>query len=120
MHGLIVGRPQLGEVLRALHQGERAEGERTRRRLVSPGQQPVGQPGELSITDVVAVLADQHAEQALARCGPLRDHQPLQVVQRRPDDVQRRIVAQVETSRTQRLEAVPVRVRHTQQLADHQ
>ncbi len=48
------------------------------------------------------------------------DHQTLQVVQRRSDDVQRRIVAKVEPGDAQRLEAVAVGVGHAEQLADHQ
>lgn len=83
---------------------------------------PSARPHELAVVDLVAVLLDQHAEQAVAGLFALLAHDLQQVPQRLRDRPQRRArtAEQVEPRGAQPLEVRPVLVGHAEQFADRE
>ena len=108
--------------LRVAEQHDRAERQHARGGLQPAGEQAVGQARELVVGDVVAVLAHQHAEHAVAGLRALALDHVEQVGEGLRDRAERAFDAaeEVEAGGRQALEIGPVLVRHAQQLADRQ
>jgi hypothetical protein len=93
-----------------------------RRGFVACEQQQAGDADQLVVGELLAVLADQHAEDVVTGVPPGLLHQRGHVLAAPPDLLEslRTRNRQIQLARAAPLEVVAVVIGHTEQLADHQ
>ena len=114
--------PHRRQLIGVPQQGQRAQPQHVRRRFV-PGQQKQARDAdELVVGQLLAVLADQHAQHVLAGFAPGRRHQRAHVVAALTLQLQPLGdgSGQVELARGAPLEVFAVGIGHAEQLTDHQ
>ena len=105
-----------------LQQHRGAEREHRGAGLEAAGEHAVGEAAEVEVVDLVAVLADDLADQAGSRVVPLPGGLGEQEVAGAADrtDGAGAALGDVEARRRQRAERLPLLVGHAEQVADHQ